>query len=63
MKDVNISFNDIHKKILRIFETIYDKIRFKHLESRTRNEDNSTDIQKIPLVMKTFMTIGHHQTY
>ena len=44
MKDVNISFNDIHKKY--IFETIHYKMGFKHLESRNRNEDNSTDIQK-----------------
>ena len=33
-------------KNLNIFETIHDKMGFKHLESGARNEDNATDIFK-----------------
>ena len=39
-----MSISQHSSKIYRIFETIHDKMGFKHLESQTRNEDNSTDI-------------------
>ena len=65
MKDVNISFNDIHKKskeYLKQFMIKWDINIWKaELEMKT-----TPQIYKkiyIKLVMKKFMTIDHHQTY
>ena len=47
-----------------IFESIHDKMRSKHMESRTRNDAATQQIyKKITSVMKKkFMTIDHNKT-
>ena len=66
MKDVNISFNDIHQKskeYLKQFMIKWDLNIWKaELEMKTTLQIYKKKTKKT-LVMKKFMTIDHHQTY
>ena len=66
MKDVNISFNDIHQKSQEYLKQLMIKwdlnIWKAELEMKTTLQIYKNKI-KITLVMKKFVTIDHDQTY
>ena len=63
MKDVNISFNDIHQKSKEYLKQLMIKCDLNIWKAELEMKTTLQIYKKQTLVMKKFMTIGHQQTY